>query len=122
MANNDVNENVQPFSLPDASEELTEALEEAGYDITNDPDEPNLFQARRDTATGTAILIVDSGGQMRFTLTHQTGPEKAETHKAANGKVFSVTRENSETLTVSYQLTQADAVDFANFLKELEKI
>lgn len=116
------NENIQPFSLSDASEGLKEALEEAGYDLTNDPNEPNLLQARRDSASSTAVLIIDSGGQMRYTLTRKIGPEQARLHKAANNRVFAVTRESSETLTVSYEFSQADALDFANFLRELEKI
>ncbi len=110
------------FKLAEARPNLIQALKKAGYDVVDTPDEPNLLQARRDTGTGSSYLVINGGGQLRFNLTRQIGPEQAFQHHTSDGQILDVTRESSETLTVSYQLNHNQTVNFAHFLTELGRI
>lgn len=112
----------QSFKLTEARPNLILALKKANYDVMDEPDEPNLLHARRDTPTGSSYLFIDGGGRLRFSLTRQTAPEQAFQHHTSDGQVLDVTRESNETLTVSCQLNPNQTVDFAHFLAELGKI
>jgi hypothetical protein len=60
------------------ADQLAEALEQAGYDV--DPTPPSVTQvsARREgVAGGVAVVVIDGGGQLRFTLTREVAPEQA---------------------------------------------
>ena len=115
-------EDAQSFNLAEARGEILQALEETGYDVISDREEPNLLQARRDANGSSSSITIDSSGQLRYTITRQTGPERVEKHRTSTGETLQVTRENSETLTLSYQLDGTQMVNFAHFMTELDKI
>ncbi len=110
------------FQLTKARARIEQALEKAGFDVIDDPAEPNLIRGRRDRGTDSTTVIVDGGGRMRFTRTRQLGPEQAETRTTTSHRTFQVAREQSETATVSYQLSPADAKNFAALLAELDQV
>lgn len=111
----------QHFSLAAARPALERALRQAGYDLLPDDAEPNLLQSRRDAGMTTSVVI-DAGGRLRFTRTRQVAPVEARIHRTPSGRVWRATQEVAETLTVSYQLTPADAAGFAALLAELHQL
>jgi hypothetical protein len=98
------------------------ALTGAGYDVIDDPAEPNLVQARRGDLGDVVSVVVDDGGQMRFTRVRQLGPEESAERRLASGRRVRLVRRSDETLTIVRRLSRSDAQDFAELLAELEAI
>ena len=107
----------QTFDIARERPQIEQALEQAGFDI--DPNDPHLVQAQRERASSTRV-IVDGGGQMRYTRMQQTSPEQAQVRRAGNWS-FQVTHAANATVTISYQLTDNDVRDFARLLAALDQ-
>ena len=101
---------------------IEQALAGAGYDVIDDPAEPNLVQARRGDLGDVVSVVVDAGGQMRFTRVRQLGPEEPAERRLASGRRVRLVRRTDETLTIVRRLTRPDEQDFAELLAELEAI
>jgi hypothetical protein len=112
----------QDFRLAEARPPLEAALEKAGFDLVNDPAEPNLIQAQRDRTGDSTVVVIDSGGQMRFTRTRQIAPEKAQTRRTASRRLFQITRQKNEAVTIFYQLKPSETRDFTTLLAEMDQI
>jgi hypothetical protein len=112
----------QAFELSEARPLLEQALTGAGYDMIDDPAEPNLVQARYGDPGDVVSVVVDAGGRMRFTRVRQAGPEESAERRLTRGRAARVVRRSDETLTVLLRLTGADARRFAAILAELEAI
>jgi hypothetical protein len=108
------------FDFGAARAVIAEALIEAGYDVIDDPAEPNLIRARRDAPGQMASVAVDAGGRMRLTRVRQLGPEEAGERRLASRHTARMVRRTDETLIVLLQLRPADTQDFAALLAELE--
>ena len=101
---------------------IERALAGAGYDVIDDPAEPNLVQARRGDLADVVSVVVDAGGRMRFTRVRQLGPEAPAERRLTSGRRVRLVRRTDETLTIVRRLTRSDAQDFAELLAELEAI
>ena len=110
------------FDLAGARAQIEGALEAAGFDVMADPGEPNLVQARRDRGTDSASLVVDAGGQIRYSHTRRQAPARAGRRKGAGGRTYTVTRTRDETLAVLYRLAPEEAANFASILAELQQL
>ena len=110
------------FRLSTARPLLELALKGAGYDVIDDPAEPNLVRARRGDLGDVISVAVDAGGRMRFTRVRQLGPEQPSEHRLASGRRVRMVRRTDETLTIVRRLSLSDAVDFAALLAELETL
>jgi hypothetical protein len=115
-------QDTQAFQLATARSRIEPALEQADFDLVNDPAEPNLIQAQRDRAGDSTVVVIDSGGQMRFTRTRRIAPEKAQTRRTASRRLFQITHQENETVTISYQLQPAEFENFAALLAEMDKV
>ncbi len=107
------------FNLAQARPGIEKTLEQQGFDIQNDPDEPNLIQAQRSQNASTSIVI-DAGGQLRYTVTRSNTPQQSQLRKTAAGLEYNVTREVNETLTITLQLAQN--TDLSALLQEFTKL
>jgi hypothetical protein len=112
----------QAFELSAARAPIEQALTGAGYDVIDDPAEPNLVQARRGDPGHLLTVVVDAGGRMRFTHLHQLGPEEAAERPLTPGRLVRLVRRTDETLTILLQLSRADSRHFAKLLAELETL
>ncbi len=110
------------FDLDQACPAIEQALEQAGFDVIRDPGEPNLVQARRDEAGASTGVFIDAAGRMRFTVTRQSGPERSEALAGPGKREFHITRQTTETATVSYQLARRDVTALPSILAALQKI
>lgn len=110
------------FDLHTARPLIEAALTAAGYDVIADPAEPDLIQARRGDLSDVRIVVVDSGGQMRFTCVRQLAPEDAIAVRLATGRAARLVRRTDETLTLLLHLTRASASGFAALLADLETL
>ena len=113
---------IRAFRLNTARPLIEQALAGAGYDVVDDPAEPNLVQARRGDLGDVISVAVDAGGRMRFTRVRQLGPEQPSEHRLASGRRVRMVRRTDETLTIVRRLSLSDAVDFAALLAELETL
>jgi hypothetical protein len=110
------------FRLEAARPHIEQALAGAGYDVIDDPAEPNLVQARRGDVGDVVFAAVDAGGQMRFTRVRQLGPEETAERRLASGRAVRLVHSTRATLTVLLRLTPRDAQHFAALLGELETL
>jgi len=110
------------FDFRAARSLIEQALAGAGYDVIGDPAEPNLVQARRGDLGDVRVIVVDAGGQMRFTRVQQLGPEEAGERRLASRRAARLVRRTDETLTIVMHLTRRDAQRFAALLAEMETI
>ena len=110
------------FRLATARPLIEQALANAGYDVIDDPAEPNLVQARRGDLGDVVTIVLDADGQMRFTRVRQLGPEVTAERQLASGRAVRLVRSTGETLTILLHLTRADVQDFAALLGELETL
>ena len=110
------------FDFGTARPPIEQALIAAGYDLIDDPAEPNLVQARRGDLADVVSVVVDDGGQMRFTRVRQLTPEEPAERRLASGRRVRLVRRTDETLTIVRRLTRSDAQDFAELLAELETL
>jgi hypothetical protein len=101
---------------------IERALAGAGYDVIEDPAEPNLVQARRGDLGDVVSVVVDAGGRMRFTRVQQLAPEEPSERRLASGRRVRLVRRTDETLTIVRRLTRSDAQEFAELLAELETL
>jgi hypothetical protein len=101
---------------------IQQALIAAGFDVIDDPGEPNLVQARRDSSGDAISVVVDAGGRMRFNRVRQLGPEEASEKPLAPRRVAHLVRRTDESLTILLQLRPADARAFTPLLAELETL
>ena len=111
-----------PFDLSQSRSQLEQALTRAGFDLLPDPTEPNLLQARADRGPDTAEIVLDGGGNLRYSRTRPTGPQQSLTHIGKSGHVFQVTQVATQTITVSYGLSATDPANFAALLSDLAAI
>ena len=109
------------FWLPAERPRLEQALKSLGFDLVNDPAEPNLIQARRDRGGDVSIVIVDHGGRLRYTRTRQTSPERSVKRRASS-YTFQATRQASETVTVSLDLAADATQDLTALLAALAQV
>jgi hypothetical protein len=110
------------FRLSAARPFIEQALVRAGYDLIADPAEPNLIQARRGDLGDVVSVVLDAGGQMRFTRVRQLGAEEPVEHRLASGRAIRLVRRTDHTLTLLLLLTRRDAQDLAAILAELETL
>ena len=113
---------IRAFRLNTARPLIEQALAGAGYDVVDDPAEPNLVQARRGDLADVVSVVVDDGGQMRFTRVRQVGPEEPAVRRLASGRRVRLVRRTDETLTIVRRLTRSDEQGFAELLAELETL
>jgi hypothetical protein len=110
------------FDFSTARPPLEQALIAAGYDVIDDPAEPNLVQARRGGLGDAVSVVVDAGGRMRFTRVRHLGPEETEEKRLARRRAARLVRRTDRTLTILLHLRPTDARSFAALLAELESI
>ena len=110
------------FDFGTARPPIEQALIAAGYDLIDDPAEPNLVQARRGGLDDAVSVVVDAGGRLRFTRVRQLGPEETEEVRLAPRRAARLVRRTDETLTVLLHLKPTDTRSFAARLAELETI
>jgi len=108
--------------LTEARPLIEQALVDAGYDVIDDPAEPNLVQARRGDLGDAVSVVVDAGGRMRFTRVRQLAPEESAERRLASGRRVRLVRRTDETLTIVRRLTRSDEQGFAALLAELETL
>ncbi|HLH25797.1 MAG TPA: hypothetical protein VK066_25035 [Chloroflexota bacterium] len=100
-------------------DKLADALERAGYDA--DPTPPGVTQlsARREgVAGGVAVVVVDGGGRLRFTLTRDVAPEQAR-DVTLGGRTYHLV--DTTTRTTVALLTLTSAAELATCLADLER-
>jgi hypothetical protein len=110
------------FRLTEARPHVEQALARAGYDVFDDPAEPNLVQARCGDQGDVISIVVDAGGLMRFTRVRQIGPEQPAELRIASGRRVRLVRRIDETVTVVRRLSRSDEQSFAMLLTELETL
>jgi hypothetical protein len=110
------------FDFDSARPLIEQALSAAGYDLIDDPAEPNLVQARHGDVGDASSVVVDAGGRMRFIRVRQIGPEEATERRLAPRRSASAVHRTDETLTVILQLKPTDAQGFAELLAEMETL
>ncbi|SRR5579875_798940 len=106
------------------AEALANALEAAGYDV--DPPAPptaggevGVVSARRDSAGGgVAVVVIDRGGRLKFTLTRDVAPERARDATVAGQRCRLV---DTTTRTTVALLSLTGDADLAVLLTDLER-
>ena len=98
---------------------LADALEQAGYDV--DPAPPGVTQVSarcEGVAGGVAVVVIDAGGQVRFTLTRDVAPEQARDVTAGGRKYHLV---DTTTRSTTALLTLGSVAELATCLADLER-
>jgi hypothetical protein len=110
------------FDLGGARAHIEGVLEAAGFDVVRDPGEPNLIQARRDLGADSASIVVDAGGQLRYSRTRRLAPARSVRRKGAGGQSYTLTRTRDQTLAVLCRLAPEDPAGFAEILADLQQL
>ncbi len=105
------------FNLAQARPQVEKLLEQAGFDLIDDPGESNLIQGQKDSG---ANVLIDGGGQLRYSITRTSSPPLSQQKKTTNGHEFNLVREVNETLTVNLQLD--NAAELQEYLAEFSRL
>ncbi|SRR5581483_11677407 len=101
------------------AEALASALEAADYDVESPAPGGGVVSARREgVGGGVAVVVIDRGGRLRFTLTRAVAPERVRDVTVAGQRCRLV---DTATRTTVALLTLSGDTDLAALLAELER-
>ncbi len=97
---------------------LTETLEAAGYDVDPPGGDAGVVTARLEGSNGVAVVVIDRGGRLKYTLTRDTAPERSRSATVAGQRCQLV---DTTTRTTVALFTLTGDSDLKAVLADLER-